>query len=118
MPECKYPAASGTLQEQTGSIAVEQPRPVEKDPGYVIGVDIGGTNLRLALADMSGNIAARWFASTVGMREPEKVIRVILDGVKNVLSQIQASRLHYSRLPLAYPALPMSKTELWWPPRI
>ncbi|HEY2469999.1 MAG TPA: ROK family protein [Terracidiphilus sp.] len=58
---------------------------------YVIGVDVGGTNLRLALADMSGNIAAKWFASTVGMRDPEKVIRLILDGVKSVLSQVQAS---------------------------
>jgi glucokinase len=57
----------------------------------VVGVDVGGTNLRLALADMSGNIAAKWFASTVGMREPEKVVRLILDGVNNVLSQGQAS---------------------------
>lgn len=58
---------------------------------YVAGVDVGGTNLRLALADISGNIMAKWFASTVGMREPEKVIRLILHGVKNVLSQVHAS---------------------------
>jgi glucokinase len=58
---------------------------------YVIGVDVGGTNLRLALADMSGNIAAKSFASTVGMREPEMVIRLILDGAKNVLTQVHAS---------------------------
>lgn len=62
-----------------------------KAPGYVVGVDVGGTNLRLALADMSGNIAARWVAKTVGMREPGMVIRLILDGTKNVLSQVQAS---------------------------
>jgi predicted NBD/HSP70 family sugar kinase len=91
MPEGNNPPPSRTFQEQTGTIAVEQPLPVEKAPGYVVGVDVGGTNLRLALADMSGNIAARWFASTVGMREPERVIRLILDGVKNILSQCQAS---------------------------
>jgi len=91
MPEDNRPAASGTLQEETGITAVEQRRPVEKAPGYVVGVDIGGTNLRLAVADMSGNIEAKWLASTVGMREPEKVILLILDGVKNVLSQCRAS---------------------------
>ena len=91
MSEGNNPASSKTLQEQTGTTAVEQQWPVEKTAGYVVGVDIGGTNLRLALADMSGNIAAKWFASTVGMREPEKVIRLILDGVKNMLSQCQAA---------------------------
>jgi glucokinase len=91
MPDRNHPAGSGTLQKQTGTTAVEQQRPVEEAPGYVVGVDVGGTNLRLALADMSGNIAAKWFASTVGMSEPEKVIHLILVGVKNILSQFQAS---------------------------
>ena len=90
MPEGKYPAASGTLQEQTVSLAVRQPQPVENTPGYVVGVDVGGTNLRLALADISGNIAAKWSTSTVGMRAPEKVIGLILDGVKNMLFQRRA----------------------------
>ena len=91
MRESNYPTASGTFQEGTGPTAVEQQGPAGEAPGYVVGVDVGGTNLRVALADMSGNIAARWFASTVGVREPEKVIRLILDGVKNTLSQFQAS---------------------------
>src|ERR1700722_16517128 len=54
MPESNYPLGSGTLQEQTGTAAVEQ-RQADKSPGYVVGVDVGGTNLRLALADMLGN---------------------------------------------------------------
>ena len=64
---------------------------METAPGYVVGVDVGGTNLRLALADRAGNIAARWFDSTVGVREPKQVLRLILEGVGNVLSQVQAS---------------------------
>lgn len=90
MPESEYRAASGTLQEQKGAAAIEQQLP-EKAPGYVVGVDVGGTNLRLALADMSGKIAAKWSASTVGMREPEQVICLVLDGVKDCLAQVQAS---------------------------
>ena len=90
MPECNYPAASEALQEQTGTPAVEEQRLTETAPGYVVGVDVGGTNLRLALADRSGNIAARWFASTVGVCDPKRVLRLILEGVRSVLSQFQA----------------------------
>ena len=84
--------ASGAMDEQAGDRAVAQRDPVvAKEPGYVAGVDVGGTNLRLAIADMSGTIVAKWYASTVSVREPEKVIRLILDGVKNTLSQCQPS---------------------------
>ncbi|WP_263367817.1 ROK family protein [Edaphobacter bradus] len=60
--------------------------------GLVVGVDIGGTNLRLALADPSGNILARWSASTVGVRAPEIVVELIHNGVANVLEQAGVSR--------------------------
>ena len=89
MPENNYPAASGTSGEQARALAGEQREPMEKAAGYVVGVDIGGTNLRLAVADRSGNIAAKWFASTVGVREPERVICLILDGVNSALSELQ-----------------------------
>jgi len=59
--------------------------------GYVAGVDIGGTNLRMALTDMSGNILAKWSSSTVGVRDPEFVIQRIYEGVMQMLSQIAAS---------------------------
>jgi glucokinase len=72
---------------------------------YVVGVDVGGTNLRLALADMYGNIAAKWFASTIGMREPEKVIRLILDGVKSVLSRVQVSRSALRSIAIGVPGV-------------
>ena len=36
---------------------------------YVIGADIGGTSLRLALADGNGTIVGRWGASTTGARD-------------------------------------------------
>jgi glucokinase len=59
--------------------------------GYVAGVDIGGTNLRMALTDMSGNILAKWSSSTVGVRDPEFVIRRIYEGITQMLSEIAAS---------------------------
>ena len=47
----------------------------EIETGYVVGADIGGTSLRLALAGMDGNVLAMWKVSTAGevevLREDE-----------------------------------------------
>ena len=55
--------------------------------GYVVGVDIGGTNLRLALADMNGTIVARWSATTQGSRSADAVVQQIRIGVDELLKQ-------------------------------
>ena len=55
--------------------------------GCVVGVDIGGTNLRLALADTSGSILGKWSTSTVGIREPGEIVRLIGAGVDTLLQQ-------------------------------
>jgi glucokinase len=57
------------------------------DSGYVVGVDIGGTNLRLALADMTGTILAKWVTSTEGIRDPDVVVDLIRSGVDHVLQE-------------------------------
>jgi glucokinase len=59
--------------------------------GYVAGVDIGGTNLRLALADMSGNILVKTSSSTTGVSDPQFVIQKMYEGIKQMFSQITAS---------------------------
>jgi glucokinase len=58
--------------------------------GYVAGVDVGGTNLRLALADISGTILARWSSSTVALHGPEAVIERLCSGVRCMLQEISA----------------------------
>jgi glucokinase len=62
------------------------------DSSYVIAVDIGGTNLRLALADMTGAIAGRWSSSTAGSRGAEAVVELIQSGVEHLLQQAGVSR--------------------------
>jgi glucokinase len=49
--------------------------------GLVVGVDIGGTNLRLALADQTGEIGGRWSTSTVGVRDPQEIVQLICGGI-------------------------------------
>jgi len=58
--------------------------------GYVVGIDIGGTNLRLALADRSGAVLARRSSSTVGVCGVHEVMPFIVDGVKQLLTEVSA----------------------------
>jgi glucokinase len=70
-----------------------QQNPAESpDAGYVVGADIGGTNLRLGLADGHGTIAARWSASTTGIRNPDAVVTLVSDGVEAMLQQTAVPR--------------------------
>jgi glucokinase len=62
------------------------------ETGCVVGADIGGTNLRLALADMTGEVLAKWKVSTAGIRDPEVVVRLIHEGVEALLKQTGLSR--------------------------
>ena len=62
------------------------------EAGYVVGADIGGSNLRLALADMSGEVLAKWVVSTAGIRDPHVVVRLIEEGVDDLLQQNHLSR--------------------------
>jgi glucokinase len=83
-------AVSGTNRKTSGNHSGALPALPESGPSYVAGADIGGTNLRLALADADGAIAARWSASTTGTRNPESVVELVGDGVRAMLDQISA----------------------------
>jgi glucokinase len=58
----------------------------------VAAVDIGGTNLRIALADLSGTIIARRSASTIGVKDPDAVVELIRKGVADLLEQVSIPR--------------------------
>jgi glucokinase len=58
----------------------------------VVGVDIGGSNLRVALADIQGNVLGRWSASTRETSSPEMVVAQIEEGVESLLEQSNSPR--------------------------
>jgi glucokinase len=60
--------------------------------GHVIGVDIGGSNLRVVLANRKGTILGRWDASTKRTSSPEVVIKQIQRGVSQLLKQSAVPR--------------------------
>jgi glucokinase len=61
--------------------------PPECDAQYVIGADIGGTRLRLGLADSEGAILGKWSASTVASEGASSVVRLMREGVDALLRQ-------------------------------
>ncbi len=60
-----------------------------KDPA-VVGIDLGGTNVRLALVSSSGEILARWERATATMPDQEAMVAT-LPGVKFGLAFCEAS---------------------------
>lgn len=65
---------------------------VNPNYGYVVGVDIGGTNLRVALADMKGSIRGKWSATTKGSASAEMVVAQISKGVDHLLRETVTPR--------------------------
>ena len=55
--------------------------------GHVIGIDIGGTNLRVALANTKGEVLFKWSTSTKRISSPKMVIQQIRTGVNHLLQQ-------------------------------
>ena len=60
--------------------------------GHVVGVDIGASNLRAALADMNGTVLGKWSASTKKTSSPDAVIEQIRAGVKHLLQRASIAR--------------------------
>lgn len=75
----------------SGDQRIETARPA-KENRLVAGVDIGASNLRLALADLHGNVLGRWNTSTKATSSPDMVIALIEQGIECLLSQSSYSR--------------------------
>lgn len=60
--------------------------------GHVIAIDIGGSNLRVAIADITGSVLAKWTASTKSTSSPEMVVKQVRSGVNQLLQQTKVRR--------------------------
>lgn len=60
--------------------------------GYVAGVDIGGTRLRMVLADLNGHIVTQWATQfTERQRAPKAVCALVHDGLKMMCQEVSTS---------------------------
>lgn len=83
-----------------------------KNGGLVVGVDIGGSNLRIALADAHGKVRGRWSASTKATSSAEMVIAQIEQGVDVLLGQSAASRRSLRSIAVGAPGVTDSKAGI------
>jgi glucokinase len=75
-------AGTGATTARTTVSGVAGPR-----VGLVIGVDIGGTNLRVAIAERSGTIAGRVSLELGDVREPASMIKLIRRCVDQIVQE-------------------------------
>ena len=59
---------------------------------YVIGADIGASNLRVGIADRAGKVLAKWAAPLDDQTAPEQVVQRIREGMDNLLERAGVSR--------------------------
>ena len=60
--------------------------------GYVAGADIGGSTVRVGLADLNGTVMGRWAASTRGNGTLERIAALVATGVRELLRQHKVAR--------------------------
>jgi glucokinase len=96
-----HPLFSGTLHDMKLMVEASQAMSVERSstllsspanteeatPAYVIGADIGGTSLRLALANRTGAILGRWSTSTASTGNATMVLRLMREGADFLLRE-------------------------------
>jgi glucokinase len=54
---------------------------------YVLGADLGGSSLRVALADMDGTVMGKWSASTRSASSPQQEVTLIRNGLDRLVKQ-------------------------------
>jgi len=93
----EFEAAVGVLEKKrviertngktlTGRVRPERLQ-IRSSSGYVAAVDVGGTNLRLVIADMAGAIVGKWTGLTVDASSPAKVVHLIQRGVHHIVQE-------------------------------
>ena len=98
----KQPRTVAFISMQDGSAQTEQ-------SDYVVGVDVGGSSLRLGLSDRSGRIVGKWVASTVGIKDAAVIVKMIEEGVDVLLLERGSSRSSLRAIAAGAPGITDSK---------
>jgi glucokinase len=63
--------------------------------GYVVGVDIGGTAVRVVLADLHGKIVGKWVGSIHNNSTPKRIVALVMRGIHHLERHhgVQAKKL-------------------------
>ncbi len=98
-PLKKTPHGKPRPRRRTGTEGIEESHKL------VVGVDIGGSNLRVALADLRGTVWDKWSASTKETSSPEMVIAQIGKGIDSLLKGSLATRASLAAISAGVPGI-------------
>jgi glucokinase len=76
----------------------------------VLGIDIGGTNLRVALADPSGKILVRTSSTTTNVRDPHFVVANICECADQLLQEVGSTRKAIAAIGVGAPGVTNAET--------
>jgi glucokinase len=76
----------------------------------VLGIDIGGTNLRVALADLSGKILIRTSSTTTNVRDPHFVVANICECADQLLQEVGLTRKAIAAIGVGAPGVTNAET--------
>jgi predicted NBD/HSP70 family sugar kinase len=95
----------------THNTSSKLPRRLAKN-GYVVGVDIGGTKLRIGLADAKGELLARLQTSSREIVSPEALIRQVRSGVNDLLRQASVAQSSLRAIAVGVPGVTEPKAGM------
>jgi glucokinase len=75
---------------------------MDKDPA-VIGIDLGGTNVRLALVNARGDLITRWERPTASMPDQDKLINTLAAEITGCCQEAQTQRFEIKAVGLGVP---------------
>ncbi len=73
-----------------------------KDPA-VIGIDLGGTNVRLALVGPKGDLVARWERATASMPDQDKLVNTLAADLRGCCQEALAQRYEVKAVGIGVP---------------
>jgi glucokinase len=73
--------------------------------GYVVGVDIGGTKLRIGLANAAGELIARSQTSSREIASPDALIRQVRSGVNDLLRRTSVTQSSLRAIAVGVPGV-------------
>lgn len=70
---------------------------------FIIGIDLGGTNLRIALLDLKYKIRSREVLNTLGFIKKESLIQALIDSVNKIIKNNKLNRANILGMGLGLP---------------
>ncbi|HKL42777.1 MAG TPA: ROK family transcriptional regulator [Clostridia bacterium] len=88
------------------------------DAGFVVGVDLGGTKMAGAVANLNGDFQARLYWPTETENGPEEVLKNLIHFIKKLIKKSNVSERKIRGIGVGVPGILDSKGKVDWAPAL